>query len=107
MSKNMNEISAKIGERIKSAREAKGLTQKDLGNYLGYSPMGISYFEKGVREIKISDLQKIAGFFGKSLSDFLPSTTTMFRAGKGSGESIEVHQSLSAFDKFLQQRKHK
>lgn len=103
----MNEISAKIGERIKAAREDKGLTQKQLGDYLGYSPMGISYFEKGVREIKISDLQKIAGFFGKSLSDLLPSNTTMFRADKNSGNEMEVGQSLAAFDKFLQQRKRK
>lgn len=103
----MKEISKKIGERIREARDEKGLTQKQLGEFLGYSPMGISYFEQGVREMKVSDIQKIAGYFGKDISFFLSPSLTMFRADKGTGMEAGASKSLSDFDAFLAKRKEK
>ena len=102
----MQEITKAIGERIKEAREEKGLTQKELGDFLGYSPMGISHFEKGIRELKLSDLQKLSGYFGKDLSFFLASGKTMFRAGKNTNQD-GVADSLAAFDRHLLERKNK
>lgn len=49
-----------IGRRIKSAREQAEVTQEELGKKIGYSAMGISYFEKGLRKIKTEDLEKIS-----------------------------------------------
>src|SRR3989344_3233928 len=103
----MKEISKKIGERIKEAREEKGLTQKQLGEFLGYSPMGISYFEQGTREMKVSDLEKLAGFFNKPVSYFLATGLTIFRADGDSHADTGVKDSLDAFDKFLIERKKK
>lgn len=103
----MKEISQKIGQKIKEVREEKGITQKQLGEYLGYSAMGVSYFEQGVREVKVSDLQKIASFFGKEPSFFLSAGLTIFRADKNSGTDMETSKSLSDFDKFLARRKQK
>ena len=102
----MQEITKAVGERIKEAREEKGLTQKELGDFLGYSPMGISHFEKGIRELKLSDLQKLSGYFGKDLSFFLASGKTMFRAGKNANQD-GVADSLAAFDRHLLERKNK
>ena len=100
----MKKISESIGEKIRQAREEKNLTQKELGGFLGYSPMGISHFENGIREMKLSDVKKIANYFGKSLSYFIPSGSTLYRASNGSQQE-GVQESLEAFDKFLLERK--
>ena len=102
----MKEITKAMGEKIKEAREEKGLTQKELGDFLGYSPMGVSHFEKGIRELKFSDLQKLSSYFGKDLSYFLASGQTMFRAGKNANQD-GVADSLAAFDRHLIERKNK
>jgi len=101
----MQEIGKVIGGKVREAREERKLTQKDLGDILGYSAMGISHFENGVREMKISDIQKLSDFFGKPLSYFLSPGLVMFRAdGK---HEAGVSESLNAFDKFLIQRRKK
>lgn len=105
--KNMKEITKAIGEKIREARENKGITQKELGDFLGYSPMGISHFEKGIRELKLSDLEKLSGFFGKNLSFFLSSGVTLFRSTSSKTNHEGVADSLAAFDKFLIERKNK
>lgn len=49
-----------VGENIKQTRQAKGLTQKELGEKLGIKQATISMFEKDKTNIKISTLRKIA-----------------------------------------------
>lgn len=49
-----------IGERIKAARKAKGLTQKALGEKLGISFQGIAQWENNLRNPKYETLEKIA-----------------------------------------------
>lgn len=103
----MKEISKKIGERVKQAREEKGLTQRELAEYLGYSTMGISYFEQGEREMKISDIHRLASYFGKDISFFLSSGVTLFRGNTDDANDNETSKSLSDFDTFLASRKKK
>ncbi len=100
----MEEIKEQLGKKIRDAREEKGLTQKELGKVIGYSPMAVSHFEKGIRELKISDLQRIAGILNKNLSYFLP-PRTLFRAKPSSDP--ETAKSLKDFDKFIEQQKSK
>ncbi len=100
----MQEISRKIGEQIKMAREEKGLTQKELGDYLGYSAMGISHFEQGAREVKISDVHKLADFFGKDVSFFLSPSLTMFRGSTTDNDRAATTKSLTDFEKYLEDR---
>lgn len=101
----MIELKKVLGKKIKEAREEKGVTQKELGAELGYSPMGISHFENGIREIKMTDIQKMAAFFNKNISYFLTPDTTMFRAEHSNNE--EVEQSLKNFDSFLEKEGYK
>lgn len=50
-----------IGDVIRSARLAKGLTQKELGEMVGKQKSAIAKYEKGiVVNIKRSTLQKLA-----------------------------------------------
>lgn len=56
-----------IGEKIKQARIAKGMTQEDLGEKLGYkSRSSINKIETGERDIPRSQLKKIAHILGVS-----------------------------------------
>lgn len=50
-----------IGQKIKTARTAKGLTQEELGKLVGVQKSAIAKYESGrVVNIKRSTLQKIA-----------------------------------------------
>lgn len=50
-----------VGERIKKARIAKGLTQEELGELLGVQKSAVAKYENGrVVNIKRSTLKKIA-----------------------------------------------
>lgn|SRR3989338_1481237 len=100
----MQEIKKVVGERLREAREEKGLTQKDVGDALNYSAMGISHFENGIREMKLSDLQKLSSVLGKDLSYFLSTGLTMFRAD-GTNPDKQIYKSIEAFDSYIQTRK--
>ncbi len=98
----MIELKKVLGKRIREARDEKGITQKDLAEFLGYSPMGISHFENGIRNLKISDVQKLSQFFNKDLSYFLQPDTTLFRAS--SNQVVDVETAMSDFDNFLNEK---
>lgn len=104
----MQEINKFIGERIRELRENRKMTQKELGDVLSYSPMAISHFEKGIRDVRPTDLQTLADHFETDLSFFLPMQQTpqlqktFFRADVI--DEPEAKASLDAFDAFLANR---
>lgn len=53
-----------IGERIKQCRLEHGMTQKDLAERMGISPIGISQYENGKRSPKIETVDRIAAAIG-------------------------------------------
>ena len=64
-----------IGEVIKNARLAKGLTQKELGEMVGKQKSAIAKYEKGiVVNIKRSTLQKLAIALDLKGSDLISDT---------------------------------
>ena len=61
-----------IGQKIKQARIAKGLTQEELGNLVGLQKSAIAKYENGrVVNIKRSTLQKLAKALGLRGSDLI------------------------------------
>lgn len=62
---------ALVGSRLKKARHAAGITQKQVAGYLGISREMVSCFEKGSREIDMVRLTKLADLYGRSLTSFL------------------------------------
>lgn len=55
-----------VGNRIRSARIQKGMTQKELAQKLGISPQGIVQWENGARNPKPETLERIASALGVS-----------------------------------------
>lgn len=60
-----------IGDNIAKIRKVQGLTQDNLASYLGVSRVQISHYERGAREISVTELNKLADLFGIELSDLL------------------------------------
>lgn len=53
-----------MGERIKQLREKNGMTQEELGEYLGVQKSAIRKYEKGsVENIKRTSIKKMADLF--------------------------------------------
>lgn len=99
----MNSFEKILGNKIREAREEKGLTQKELGQTLGYSPMGISHFEKGIRKLKISDIKKLSEHLGKDLFYFMPNESkpeTTFPRIEGEID-FQIQSSLENFNKHI------
>ena len=49
-----------IGERIKQARKAKGISQRELGAILGCKQQNLAQYENGKRNMNVNSLLKIA-----------------------------------------------
>lgn len=65
-----NSLSTVVGVRINTLLVHRGLTQKDLAEYLGVKANTISYFVKGKRIPNTEQIYKIAVFFNVS-ADYL------------------------------------
>ncbi|NLP28877.1 MAG: helix-turn-helix transcriptional regulator [Clostridia bacterium] len=59
-----------VGERIKSLRESKGLTSKNLAEILNINQSTYSKLENNKKSISVSELKKITEFFGVD-ADFI------------------------------------
>jgi transcriptional regulator with XRE-family HTH domain len=97
-----NEPSKVLGGKLRDAREEKGFTQKEVGDFLGYSSMAISHFENGIRELKSSDLQKLSEYLTKPLTFFFSdaqSPAPLYR--NHAGNDPDVARALEQFDNLI------
>ena len=62
-----------VGARIRLARDEMGLSQEELGYRYGASGAQISQIERGVKELGIIRLERLAGILGKSVGWFYES----------------------------------
>lgn len=92
-----------IGEKIKQARIAKGLTQEELAEKLGYkSRSSINKIETGGRDIPRSQIQKIADILEVSpisllgLEDNNPVESNATMLPDSNVRMIPVYESVSA-----------
>lgn len=60
-----------FAEKLKTAREEKGYSQKELGVRVGLSDKSISIYEKGAVYPPVSNLLKIAKELNKPVGYFL------------------------------------
>lgn len=62
-----------IGRAIKRLRQNKGVTQEQLGDYLGVSYQAVSKWETGVTLPDVTMLPRLALFFGVAIDDLFTS----------------------------------
>ena len=60
-----------VGERIKIAREAAGMTQEQLGRMLGVTGVSVMRYEKNTRQPRMEQLREIADVLGVTVGYLL------------------------------------
>ncbi len=63
-----------LASRLIELRKSKGLTQKNLADYLGIAPVSWQRFEYGTAKPKLENIISIADFFDVSI-DYLVGRT--------------------------------
>jgi transcriptional regulator with XRE-family HTH domain len=61
-----------IGLRIRKARKAKGYSQEDVADMIGWSRPSYANFEAGKQPLQVSTLIVIAKVLGRGVMEFLP-----------------------------------
>jgi transcriptional regulator with XRE-family HTH domain len=65
-----------IGTRIRDLRNARGLSQGELGTVLGITFQQIQKFERGANRVSASQLMELAIYFKVSLDHFFPGSAS-------------------------------
>ncbi len=60
-----------LGQRITEARKARGKTQEEVAEFLGYSRPTYIAIEKGDRTTKPDEIVKLASFFGRKVNELV------------------------------------
>ncbi len=60
-----------FGQKLKELRVEKGLSQRELGERLGFCNQTVSFWESGRREPDLDTLLKIARFFDIATEELL------------------------------------
>ena len=63
----------RIGQAIKRLRSNRGLTQEQFSDQCGVDQHYISNIERGKRSVSVDIIERIASYFGMSLSQFFES----------------------------------
>jgi len=101
-----------IGQRIREARESKGLTQSELGSRLSkpLTSTAISLYESGSRDVSVDVLIKIAEILKVELSYLIsgkaenPSINLALRADKELWKDEGRRKQVLEFIDFVKQR---
>lgn len=71
----MSRIKKLLGQRIRDARKAKGLTQEQLAERLGIGTSNISYIETGKFAPSMENFEKLVEILGVESSELYTFTT--------------------------------
>lgn len=66
-----------FGEKLKSLRQSRYLTQQKLADDLGISQSAVGSYETGFREPDFKMIQRIADYFNVPFSSLMPSENTL------------------------------
>ena len=77
-----------VGQRVREARLAKGMTQTDLGNALGISFQQVQKYEKGTNRVGSSRLWEVCKVLDQPI--------TFFFEGLSRGDAGEPEPALSS-----------
>lgn len=63
----MQDIKQQVGQMLKEARKAQGLTQEEFGSKLGISKAAYNRYEKGQQNLTLETLSRIGQVLSKKL----------------------------------------
>ena len=58
-------------KRMRELRKSRGLTQTQVGAFLGKSQQGYNHIEAGRAELSIEDMIRLCRFYGVTTDDFV------------------------------------
>lgn len=104
MGRPTNRKRTKFGERIVAAREAAGLSQRDLAEKLGVSQRSLSWWERQNVALKPDQLAALAESLGVS-ADFLLGRDPEKKRGTGpTGKAKKVFEAVSKLPRHQQKK---
>ena len=68
----MAEVLERFGKRLREVREKKGLSQEKLAELAGLHRTYVSSVERGLRNISLLNIDKLADALGVSLAHLMP-----------------------------------
>lgn len=81
-----------IGGRISRARESLGMSQNELADHLGVNRVTLTYWENGTRDIKTTDIVRLADILGVSCDFLLRGIKT---------ENVSINKQLGLSEKAI------
>jgi len=95
-----------IGERIKEARIAQSLTQKDLGALIGVSYQQMQKYETGANRINGARIERLISALNRPFNYFYPSATDIRATGDPELTSVltskQGQRAVRAFSRIKQ-----
>lgn len=80
-----------FGDRLKSLRNSKGLSQADFAKQIGVSKSSVNMYERGEREPNFETLEAIADYFNVDLDYLMGKSDVPNRAQAAMLTGIHVH----------------
>ena len=90
----------RLGRRLQEARKARGLTQQEVADSLGFARTTITALEKGERRTRPNELIQMARLYGRPVGDFVGEKdpvsdfTVQFRAAVSNPDSQQAQDEL-------------
>lgn len=92
---------AELARRLRVAREASGLNQEDVAQYLGVSRPTIAQIELGNRAVTSLELDRLAHLYGRDVKEFLAAEfrpedalVVLFRSQEGLADPVKALEPL-------------
>ena len=102
----------KLGRRLQEARKARGLTQQEVADSLGFARTTVTALEKGERRTRPDELIQMARLYGRPVGDFvgerapISDFTVQFRASVANLDSRqsqdELRQGVESFKRLCE-----
>jgi transcriptional regulator with XRE-family HTH domain len=68
----LSDVLARFGDRLRDVRQAAGVSQERLAELAGLHRTYVSSVERGLRNISLLNIEKLADALGVSLADLMP-----------------------------------
>jgi Zn-dependent peptidase ImmA (M78 family)/DNA-binding XRE family transcriptional regulator len=92
-----------LGRRLRAAREVCGMTQAEVGRYLGLSRATVAQMELGNRAVTSLELDQLASFFGREMGEFFDEE---FSEEDALGALFRAHPDVIGREEVVQSLRH-